>query len=309
MTCRLALLALMTGLAPGAAAALSLAFPAPASLVAEDSVAEGAAHLPRGPFDGAGVAMLDADGAVTRQAWRLGGSGLTTGQIMAPLREQVLAAGYDLRFECSDRACGGFDFRFAADILGEPAMHVDLGDFRYLLADDDTGDAVALLVSRSPGNGFVHLTRVGGGASAQVPETIVTSTKSDGFAAPVSPGLLSGLAESGRAVLDDLLFRTGSADLETAEFQSLRALADYLSREPERNVALVGHTDATGALEGNIALSRRRAQAVADVLVSRFGIDRGRLRAEGVGFLAPLASNATEEGRRANRRVEIVLTE
>ncbi len=70
----------------------------------------------------------------------------------------------------------------------------------------------------------------------------------------------------------------------------------------------MGHTDASGSLAANIALSERRAEAVADALVDRLGADRGRIVAEGVGFLSPIASNQTEEGRQQNRRVEVVVT-
>lgn len=307
MTQRIALFALVLGLAPGGGSALILDFPAPASLTAEDVTPGGAARLPRQAFDGAGVPMLEAQGDVTRQAWRLSGSGMTTGQIMAPLRAQLVRAGYRPQFECRDRDCGGYDFRFASDLLGEPAMHVDLGDFRYLLAADDSGGAVSLLVSRSRANGFVHLTRVGEGI-AQRDGALSPSSKSDPSAVSAQASdLIPGLVDIGRAALDDLLFRTGSAELEQSDFDSLGALADFLSQNPGRSVTLVGHTDATGGLEGNIALSRQRAQAVADVLVADYGVERGRLRAEGVGFLAPRASNDSEDGRRANRRVEVVL--
>ena len=72
-------------------------------------------------------------------------------------------------------------------------------------------------------------------------------------------------------------------------------------------VALVGHTDAQGSLDANIALSKRRAQAVADRLVAGHGVARAQLQAEGMGWLAPVATNLTPEGREANRRVEAVV--
>ena len=73
-------------------------------------------------------------------------------------------------------------------------------------------------------------------------------------------------------------------------------------------MVLVGHTDAEGALEGNIALSKRRATAVMERLVSVYGVEAAQVSADGVGFLSPLASNLTADGRAQNRRVEVVLT-
>lgn len=70
---------------------------------------------------------------------------------------------------------------------------------------------------------------------------------------------------------------------------------------------IVGHTDVSGGLAANIILSRERARAVADRLITTYGVDPGRITAEGAGPLAPLTSNLTPEGREKNRRVEAVL--
>ena len=74
------------------------------------------------------------------------------------------------------------------------------------------------------------------------------------------------------------------------------------------DVLLVGHTDAAGGLEANIALSRRRAASVVAHLVGELGVSRAQVSAEGVGYLVPRASNLTDQGRAENRRVEVVLT-
>ena len=71
-------------------------------------------------------------------------------------------------------------------------------------------------------------------------------------------------------------------------------------------MVIVGHSDSSGDLEMNRALSERRAEAVRAALVER-GVAPGQLAAEGVGYLAPLTANSTEEGRAINRRVELVL--
>ena len=75
---------------------------------------------------------------------------------------------------------------------------------------------------------------------------------------------------------------------------------------PDLKVAVVGHTDNVGSYESNLDLSKRRADAVVAELVSTYGIDNGRLFAAGASFLAPIASNETEDGRALNRRVELV---
>ena len=90
-------------------------------------------------------------------------------------------------------------------------------------------------------------------------------------------------------------------------FPSLDQLASFLNSRPSVRIALVGHTDSVGSLDGNIALSRKRAQSVRRRLVDKFKIDPSRLEAQGMGYLAPVASNLAEAGRDANRRVEAIL--
>lgn len=89
---------------------------------------------------------------------------------------------------------------------------------------------------------------------------------------------------------------------------TLGALADYLKQNPARQVTLVGHTDAVGSLDANIALSKRRARSVMQYLTQELGVSASQVAAEGVGYLAPRASNLTDAGREANRRVEVTLT-
>jgi OOP family OmpA-OmpF porin len=109
-------------------------------------------------------------------------------------------------------------------------------------------------------------------------------------------------------VLADLSFETGSSRLSAGPFPALDELAAYMAANPGRSVTLVGHTDASGALEPNVALSRARARAVRERLIADYGIAAGRIAADGVGYLMPLAPNVTEEGRALNRRVEAVVT-
>lgn len=79
-----------------------------------------------------------------------------------------------------------------------------------------------------------------------------------------------------------------------------------LRDHPEVRVRVRGHTDSTAEDAYNLDLSRARAQAVVAWLVAH-GVDAARLEAEGVGEAEPIDTNATEEGRARNRRVEFVI--
>jgi OOP family OmpA-OmpF porin len=87
------------------------------------------------------------------------------------------------------------------------------------------------------------------------------------------------------------------------------ALAEFLTSSPETRVALVGHSDSIGGLEQNSSLSRARAEAVLNLLVEEHGVAPAQVEAHGIGYLSPIASNTSPEGRERNRRVEVVLLE
>lgn len=295
---------------PGYALTLDL----PASVIGEERRSEspGSYALPVAVFDGKSVPVRLAEGAVDQRAFRLDAAGLTTLAVMGPLRDQVIAAGFTVILDCEARQCGGFDFRFGTEVMPEPEMHVDMGDFRFLSAEKD-GEVVSLMVSRSAMSAFVQVTRVTPvpvSAGPDRPDANVVDldekevTRSLGDAGEIGVTLEA----EGAAALDDLVFASGAAALEAGEYASLAAVAAWLAANPAATVAVVGHTDASGSLVANIALSERRAEAVRQVLTDRFGVDGTRMAAEGVGFLAPRATNQTEEGRQKNRRVEVIVT-
>lgn len=297
----------------GAAAAQDLTLPPASTLVAEQVDPATDTPFPTAAWGAFDPVSARASGDVTRRVWRIASEGLTTLQILEPLRDQLVAAGYAIDFECADLACGGFDFRFALDLIGEPDMHVDLGDFRYLAASrgqDGSGGRVALVVSRSDAAGFVHMTSIAPAEpGGPAPRSTAPQAAAPGVTTPLTlaNGLASEIAATGHAVLDDLVFAPGSSELGPGPFASLDALAAWLADRPKITVVLVGHTDASGALEQNVALSRARARAVRDRLIAAHGIAAERLTAEGVGYLAPRAPNDTDAGRQLNRRVEVIL--
>lgn len=303
---------------PPAVFGMQLGFPGNATKAVEKVTPHGSYAMPVSGWQGNAINTVAANGEVTKQAWKINATGLTTLQILEPLRKQLVEDGFVILFECETAACGGFDFRFNTDVIPEPAMHVDLGDFRFLSArkgGEDGPEFVSLLVSRSNNAGFVQLVRVG---KPMARTEVTTSTKNpDLVTLENSPAtgenhaetsLENALEDKGFFVLEDLAFKTGSSDLGDGKFSSLASLAEYLTSHPDRKVALVGHTDAEGSLAGNIALSKKRARSVMQRLISEFGVDKKQLSAEGNGFLSPRASNLTEEGRSQNRRVEVIVT-
>jgi OOP family OmpA-OmpF porin len=321
-------MALVLGLAlAGPAAALDLTLPFSSQLTTRVVTAPDSHALAIGPFAEGALPVMELEGQVERQVFRIPGQALTTLQIFAPIREQIITAGYETIFECHAASCGGFDFRFATEVLPAPDMYVDLTDFRFLSAARNEQDHLGLLVSASSNAGFVQMIRVtstvtseamrvlrpdeSGAAippgGTETPAAVGAVQIGSPGAPPASLSLAESLNQRGHVILSDLSFQTGSSQLAPGGTPSLENLAAFLRADPSRRVALVGHTDAVGALSGNIALSRQRASAVRDRLVRDYGIPAGQLEAEGMGYLSPIAPNTTSAGREANRRVEAVL--
>jgi outer membrane protein OmpA-like peptidoglycan-associated protein len=107
---------------------------------------------------------------------------------------------------------------------------------------------------------------------------------------------------------EELQFASGSAVLPEGALPTLDRVAEMFATRAELTAKIGGHTDSLGDPEINHALSRQRAEAVMQALIDR-GVDPSRLSTEGYGADRPVADNATDRGRRANRRVEIVMVE
>jgi len=102
----------------------------------------------------------------------------------------------------------------------------------------------------------------------------------------------------------EVQFPTNSAEIGNSYDDEIRRVADFLNEHPETIVEIAGHTDSMGRAAYNQDLSQRRAAAVAARLTDELGVDPERVRSAGYGEEQPVASNATAEGRAANRRVE-----
>lgn len=293
------------------AQAQDLTLPANAQLRLEDLAEEASYEMPVGPWTQQGFARDRLEGAVLRRVWQVRAYGGTTAQLIAPLRAQLESAGYEVIYACAAQECGGFDFRFGTNIAPAPAMHVNLADYAYLAARRNSPDGpghVSVIVSRGGGNGYIHMVSIGPeSAMPEVTQEAATPLDTRG-PAQGSGSLIETLLETGAATLDDLEFNTGASSLSGNDYVSLDALAGFLKENPARRIVLVGHTDAEGSLVSNIALSRARATAVRTYLITERSVPAAQIEADGVGYLAPRASNSNDSGRERNRRVEAVLT-
>jgi outer membrane protein OmpA-like peptidoglycan-associated protein len=108
-------------------------------------------------------------------------------------------------------------------------------------------------------------------------------------------------------ILKNVLFETSEALLMPSSYSELDATAAHLIRNPELKIEVSGHTDNKGGDEQNRKLSELRARAVADYLIAK-KVDPVRITYKGYGSEKPISSNDTEDGRKQNRRVELLFS-
>ncbi len=307
-----------------AAPVFDLTFVAPAQPTSRRTEPMTSYRFAVGPFALGRIATLIAEGPLLQTAFKIDAPDQSTLQLLLPLRDQIMAAGFTVIYECETQACGGFDFRFGTEVIAEPDMHVDLGDFRYLAATRNAGtgdELLSLMVSKSPDHGFVQFTQVGSFAKAAPRMAAATMSRDLNTVPLVAPapvtraggadgaGVLAATLDQGlQVVLEDLVFASGSSALSPGDFASLRDLAAWLRGNPGRTVSVVGHTDASGSVSANLSLSKLRAQSVRQRLIADFAIPAAQITADGVGSSVPRDTNATNAGRQKNRRVEVMTT-
>ena len=235
------------------------------------------------------------EGKITRIAYRAP-AGASILEVARNYETQIEKAGYEKLLLCESDACGGIPFAESVDALPIPKMWVDGFNFRYYAAKKSEGGReiyVSVLTSRNNDNATLQLV---------VAEVGAIENKMVDAAA-----MSKGLGEKGHIALYGIYFDTDKATIKPESKPTLDEMAKLLNGQPAMRVFIVGHTDSQGSYEHNMSLSKARADAVASALAGSYRIARDRLYTAGVGYLAPVGSNATGEGRTLNRRVELVV--
>jgi OOP family OmpA-OmpF porin len=234
------------------------------------------------------------EGRVTRIAYRTN-PGPSILEVSRNFETQLAKAGFETLLACDTDACGAIPFTEAIDALPMPQMWIDGFNYRYYAGRKAEGGRetyAAVLVSKS--NDDIY---------AQLVVAVVGAMENK----MVDAGAMAkGLREKGHIALYGIYFDTDKAVIKPESRPTLDEIAKLLQAQPQLTVFIVGHTDSQGSYEYNADLSRKRAEAVAAELAKSFKIAPTRMKTAGVGFLAPIGSNATDDGRALNRRVELV---
>jgi len=287
--------------------------------------------LPSGPAEGKSYsdnkkfsATVTAQGAVTRMIY-VAPQGRSSLEVTANFVDSLTAKGFEPVFRCAGEACGesfvSLKYRWnkpETKVLGTnyeqrrkllvDAVFDQLVDVRYGLYKKAApeGDTYVAIYSG------VHRGGTFGDSSAALQDRagvlveVVEPRAMEKRMAMVSAAEIGGnLASQGKAVFYGILFDFDKADIKAESQPQLAEMAKFLKSNAALRVYVIGHTDNKGTLDYNVRLSNQRAEAVVKALRAQ-GIDAGRLTARGLGPLAPVATNRTEDGQAKNRRVELV---
>lgn len=247
---------------------------------------------------------LDLEGRITEIVYRIPAERSTV-EVFRAYADALDELGFDRLFACAADTCGGRGFNLT--LAGDQYMTFgDLpDDQRYLaarLADRPEGAAYATL--------FIVKAYSRGGPDQNAVFARLRVIETDQVALALVPvaaeAMRDEISADGSIALYGLQFGFDSAELLPGSRPTLDEMARLLAETPTLSLFVVGHTDSTGPLDYNLDLSMRRAAAVVAALTGGYGIDPARLDPHGLAFLAPVASNATEDGRALNRRVELV---
>lgn len=231
------------------------------------------------------------EGAMTRIVYD-NPPGRSTLEIFRNYQQALAKAGATILFQCEQDACGP---AFARSKWNQTSglFAASDGDPRYLAAKVTSGERqawIALMVGK-------RRTQL---------DVVEAAPMDQGLVAVDPAKLAADIAQTGTVRIYGILFDVDKADIRPESKPALDAIAAMLRAQPKLALFVVGHTDATGALQHNLDLSRARARAVVGALTKDYAIAPARLDSHGVGPLAPVAPNTTDEGRQQNRRVELV---
>lgn len=258
---------------------------------------------------------LHLEGARTT-IWYEAAGDTTALELARNYEAELESAGFQLLYNSSDdptvaRWPVGYLWPFDRNIRSRRRHHIftnaDQGRVRALTAKRDRPDGSSVYVavtavewaSDDPGAWAKR------GAYVAV-EVIEPKAMKQNMVRVTAEQMSTAITTTGRATLYGILFDTNKAEIKPDSKPALEEIARLLKSQPSMRLHIVGHTDSVGGLDANLALSKRRSEAVLDALRANHGIAAQRLTANGVASLAPVATNEREEGRAKNRRVELV---
>jgi outer membrane protein OmpA-like peptidoglycan-associated protein len=235
---------------------------------------------------------------------------------MRNYKDALLAAGFKPLYECSRDACGDsievpFYFnndsrKLTANQVMEYAFAYGVVDPRLFVAklDRQGGASAHVIVFAAFQENSANA--AAGKRVAVFVDIVESGTMERRMITVQAPEMATNLGRDGKQAIYGIYFDFDKADIKPESKPQLEEMARLMKDNAALKVYIVGHTDNQGALDYNVGLSQRRAEAVVRALSAQYGVPAARMTARGLGPLAPVTANMTEDGRAKNRRVELV---
>jgi OOP family OmpA-OmpF porin len=245
----------------------------------------------------------ELEGKVTRILYRTPG-GRSAFEVFRNYEMALEGAGFKTLYKCLPAECGGY-YNFVIPRL-DRSFKTKTGVVGFGLAADL--HYLAAQANTPTGSAYVSLL-VGMDNYKKMPtamlDIIETKEMDTGMVTANAEAIGEGIDKTGHMAIYGIYFDTGSDQIKPESASTLAEITKLLGQKPALRLLVVGHTDNQGGYDMNMDLSSRRAASVVKALVAQ-GIASSRLRAAGVGYLSPVASNDNEAGRAKNRRLELV---
>jgi len=220
-------------------------------------------------------------------------------------------AGFRPLYQCSGTECAG-PLPKSKYVLSEGVQAAALSDLLMSRAGYSVSGVykdqryLAARVARPEGDVYVSLLALNFRTPLVQLDVIEVKPMQADLVTVSAATMASEMAARGSVALYGIYFDTDKSDLKPESRPTLAEIATLLKQNAALELIVVGHTDNKGTIDYNLDLSQRRAKAVVAALVTDFGIATKRLDPRGVGLLAPIASNTSEDGRAKNRRVQLL---
>ena len=256
--------------------------------------------LPLGPVDVENTITKNQhlEGKITRIVY-VAPEGRTVLEVFRNYQAALKKGGFETLFTCGPQGCG-------STVANAYANSGDNSDY---WGPEHGIHYISAKLGRPEGDVYVSLLvdDQGGDSRAEAELYVIEVKPMESDLITVNAASLANdINHTGHASVYGIYFDTGKADIKPESDATLKEIAKLLQGDPRLKLYVVGHTDNQGALDMNMDLSRRRAEAVLSALTTKYAVPAVRLKAYGSGPYAPVASNDTEAGRAKNRRVELV---
>lgn len=247
-------------------------------------------------------------------------------EVLRNYQDEIASQDGQILFECEAEGCGGDPSRsssggggemslsmylFPEERITDPAfsnghcaMTERITDQQYTVAELPASGAYVSVLTYTLKDD--HYCKAFNNQTIAVVDIVEEKARERKMVTVKAEEMATKISTTGSIALYGINFDFNKADIKPDSDPTLEQIAKLLKDDSALKLLVVGHTDNVGTFSFNMDLSQRRAAAVVNALITRYGIDKNRLMPVGVSFASPIASNKTEQGKAKNRRVELV---